>query len=147
MTSFFKIEMNSFSMPNHSFMGLWLEILGTSCNIFLLLRHQLEENPQKNKNDAFVSISMSSSLYCYGNLFPSQVLKNCSVYMCVYTVNVVCFQFSPFAKGSKRYMLSTGTDATVCFWQWDVNNINFRWVLFIKWHFVVLTFSFTNILS
>lgn len=36
------------------------------------------------------------------------------------------FQFSPFAKGSKRYMLSTGTDATVCFWQWDVNNINFR---------------------
>lgn len=40
-------------------------------------------------------------------------------------------QFSPFAKGSKRYMLSTGTDATVCFWQWDVNNINFRSVVLI----------------
>lgn len=29
-------------------------------------------------------------------------------------------------------MLSTGTDATVCFWQWDVNNINFRWVGLFK---------------
>ncbi|KAM7413407.1 hypothetical protein PAMA_020681 [Pampus argenteus] len=38
---------------------------------------------------------------------------------------ITSLQFSPFAKGSKRYMLSTGTDATVCFWQWDVNNINF----------------------
>ncbi|KTF72996.1 hypothetical protein cypCar_00044372, partial [Cyprinus carpio] len=33
--------------------------------------------------------------------------------------------FSPFVKGSKRYMVSTGTDATVCFWQWDVNNNGF----------------------
>nr|XP_046246221.1 bromodomain and WD repeat-containing protein 3 isoform X2 [Scatophagus argus] len=39
--------------------------------------------------------------------------------------SITSLQFSPFAKGSKRYMLSTGTDATVCFWQWDVNNINF----------------------
>uniref|UniRef100_A0A8C7XAP8 Bromodomain and WD repeat domain containing 1 n=1 Tax=Oryzias sinensis TaxID=183150 RepID=A0A8C7XAP8_9TELE len=46
--------------------------------------------------------------------------------LCIYDVKwFVCFQFSPFAKGSKRYMLSTGTDATVCFWQWDVDNINF----------------------
>lgn len=36
------------------------------------------------------------------------------------------FQFSPFAKGSKRYMLSTGTDATLHFWQWDVDSIKFR---------------------
>ncbi|XP_037533386.1 bromodomain and WD repeat-containing protein 3 [Nematolebias whitei] len=39
--------------------------------------------------------------------------------------SITSLQFSPFAKGSKRYMLSTGTDATVCFWQWDANNINF----------------------
>lgn len=38
----------------------------------------------------------------------------------------LCFQFSPFAKGSKRYMLSTGTDATLHFWQWDVDSIKFR---------------------
>ncbi|KAI4815869.1 hypothetical protein KUCAC02_005996 [Chaenocephalus aceratus] len=50
---------------------------------------------------------------------------------CDKTIRVWCLRtcapvaFSPFAKGSKRYMLSTGTDATVCFWQWDVNNINF----------------------
>lgn len=38
----------------------------------------------------------------------------------------LCCQFSPFAKGSKRYMLSTGTDATLHFWQWDVDSIKFR---------------------
>ena len=43
-----------------------------------------------------------------------------------WSMNILFSQFSPFAKGSKRYMLSTGTDATVYFWQWDVNNINFR---------------------
>ncbi|XP_077579286.1 bromodomain and WD repeat-containing protein 3 isoform X2 [Stigmatopora nigra] len=42
-----------------------------------------------------------------------------------HTGPITSLQFSPFAKGSKRYMLSTGTDATVCFWQWDVNNIKF----------------------
>lgn len=45
-------------------------------------------------------------------------------------------QFSPFVKGSKRYMVSTGTDATVCFWQWDVNNSCFRWGLFkLEWKY------------
>uniref|UniRef100_A0A8C7X8K9 Bromodomain and WD repeat domain containing 1 n=1 Tax=Oryzias sinensis TaxID=183150 RepID=A0A8C7X8K9_9TELE len=63
-----------------------------------------------------------------------------SVYLCVVLYAFICTRtctdryvyvhgviptFSPFAKGSKRYMLSTGTDATVCFWQWDVDNINF----------------------
>lgn len=41
-------------------------------------------------------------------------------------LNALCLQFSPFAKGSKRYMLSTGTDATLHFWQWDVDSIKFR---------------------
>uniref|UniRef100_A0A6Q2ZD26 Bromo domain-containing protein n=1 Tax=Esox lucius TaxID=8010 RepID=A0A6Q2ZD26_ESOLU len=39
--------------------------------------------------------------------------------------SITSLQFSPFAKGSKRYLVSTGTDATICFWQWDVNNIHF----------------------
>uniref|UniRef100_A0A8C5CTS9 Bromodomain and WD repeat domain containing 1 n=1 Tax=Gadus morhua TaxID=8049 RepID=A0A8C5CTS9_GADMO len=42
-----------------------------------------------------------------------------------HSAEITDLAFSPYAKGSKRYMLSTGTDATVCFWQWDVNNINF----------------------
>lgn len=37
-----------------------------------------------------------------------------------------CFQFSPYAKGFKRYMLSTATDATLHFWQWDVVSLKFR---------------------
>lgn len=41
-------------------------------------------------------------------------------------LRALCLQFSPFAKGSKRYMLSTGTDATLHFWQWDVDSIKFR---------------------
>ncbi|XP_073673576.1 bromodomain and WD repeat-containing protein 3 [Garra rufa] len=36
--------------------------------------------------------------------------------------SITSLQFSPIVKGSRRYMVSTGTDATVCFWQWDVNN-------------------------
>lgn len=34
-------------------------------------------------------------------------------------------------------MVSTGTDATVCFWQWDVNNNCFRWGSFttLEWKY------------
>ncbi|KAJ7995475.1 hypothetical protein DPEC_G00244940 [Dallia pectoralis] len=39
--------------------------------------------------------------------------------------SITSLQFSPFAKGSKRYLVSTGTDATICFWQWDANNLSF----------------------
>ncbi|XP_067401337.1 bromodomain and WD repeat-containing protein 1-like [Emydura macquarii macquarii] len=34
-------------------------------------------------------------------------------------------QFSPMAKGSMRYMVSTGADGTVCFWQWNVDSMKF----------------------
>uniref|UniRef100_H0VHP2 Uncharacterized protein n=1 Tax=Cavia porcellus TaxID=10141 RepID=H0VHP2_CAVPO len=33
--------------------------------------------------------------------------------------------FSPMAKGSQRYMVSTGADGTVCFWQWDLQSLKF----------------------
>ncbi|KAM6946356.1 bromodomain and WD repeat-containing protein 3-like [Aplochiton taeniatus] len=58
-------------------------------------------------------------VWCLRTCAPVAVLQG-------HSGSITSLQFSPFAKGSKRYMLSTGTDATVCFWQWDVNNINFN---------------------
>ncbi|CAL8350910.1 unnamed protein product [Lota lota] len=57
-------------------------------------------------------------VWCLRTCAPVAVLQG-------HSGSITSLQFSPFAKGSKRYMLSTGTDATVCFWQWDVNNSNF----------------------
>uniref|UniRef100_A0AAY4ETC5 Bromo domain-containing protein n=1 Tax=Denticeps clupeoides TaxID=299321 RepID=A0AAY4ETC5_9TELE len=57
-------------------------------------------------------------VWCLRTCAPRAVLQG-------HSGSITSLQFSPFAKGSKRYMVSTGTDATVCFWQWDVNNINF----------------------
>uniref|UniRef100_A0A669EPS6 Bromodomain and WD repeat domain containing 1 n=1 Tax=Oreochromis niloticus TaxID=8128 RepID=A0A669EPS6_ORENI len=57
-------------------------------------------------------------VWCLRTCAPVAVLQG-------HSGSITSLQFSPFAKGSKRYMLSTGTDATVCFWQWDANNINF----------------------
>ncbi|KAF6718804.1 Bromodomain and WD repeat-containing protein 1 [Oryzias melastigma] len=57
-------------------------------------------------------------VWCLRTCAPVAVLQG-------HSGSITSLQFSPFAKGSKRYMLSTGTDATVCFWQWDVDNINF----------------------
>ncbi|KAJ8400340.1 hypothetical protein AAFF_G00397230 [Aldrovandia affinis] len=57
-------------------------------------------------------------VWCLRTCAPVAVLQG-------HSGSITSLQFSPFAKGSKRYMVSTGTDATVCVWQWDVNNINF----------------------
>uniref|UniRef100_A0A8C2X8P2 Bromodomain and WD repeat domain containing 1 n=1 Tax=Cyclopterus lumpus TaxID=8103 RepID=A0A8C2X8P2_CYCLU len=57
-------------------------------------------------------------VWCLRTCAPVAVLQG-------HSGSITSLQFSPFAKGSKRFMLSTGTDATVCFWQWDVNNFNF----------------------
>ncbi|XP_033832387.1 bromodomain and WD repeat-containing protein 3 [Periophthalmus magnuspinnatus] len=57
-------------------------------------------------------------VWCLRTCAPVAVLQG-------HSGSITSLQFSPFAKGSKRYMLSTGTDATVCFWLWDVQNINF----------------------
>uniref|UniRef100_A0A3P8NEQ6 Bromo domain-containing protein n=1 Tax=Astatotilapia calliptera TaxID=8154 RepID=A0A3P8NEQ6_ASTCA len=57
-------------------------------------------------------------VWCLRTCAPVAVLQG-------HSGSITSLQFSPFAKGSKRYMLSTGTDATVCFWQWDANSINF----------------------
>uniref|UniRef100_A0A674BBK9 Bromodomain and WD repeat domain containing 1 n=1 Tax=Salmo trutta TaxID=8032 RepID=A0A674BBK9_SALTR len=57
-------------------------------------------------------------VWCLRTCAPMAVLQG-------HSGSITSLQFSPFAKGSKRYLVSTGTDATICFWQWDVNNINF----------------------
>ncbi|KAL2096562.1 hypothetical protein ACEWY4_008710 [Coilia grayii] len=62
-------------------------------------------------------------VWCLRTCAPVAVLQG-------HTGSITSLQFSPFAKGSKRYMVSTGTDATVCFWQWDVNIIKFSDRLF-----------------
>uniref|UniRef100_A0A8C1YDW7 Bromodomain and WD repeat domain containing 1 n=1 Tax=Cyprinus carpio TaxID=7962 RepID=A0A8C1YDW7_CYPCA len=57
-------------------------------------------------------------VWCLRTCAPVAVLQG-------HSGSITSLQFSPFVKGSKRYMVSTGTDATVCFWQWDVNNNGF----------------------
>ncbi|XP_030632617.1 bromodomain and WD repeat-containing protein 3 [Chanos chanos] len=57
-------------------------------------------------------------VWCLRTCAPVAVLQN-------HSGSITSLQFSPFAKGSKRYMVSTGTDATVCFWQWDVSDMKF----------------------
>ncbi|KAM4045665.1 bromodomain and WD repeat-containing protein 1 [Anomaloglossus baeobatrachus] len=39
---------------------------------------------------------------------------------------VTSLLFSPLVKGSTRYLVSTGGDATVCLWQWDVDTLQFN---------------------
>ncbi|XP_052432071.1 bromodomain and WD repeat-containing protein 3 [Carassius gibelio] len=57
-------------------------------------------------------------VWCLRTCAPVAVLQG-------HSGSITSLQFSPLVKGSKRYLVSTGTDATVCFWQWDVNNNSF----------------------
>ncbi|KAF2985326.1 hypothetical protein EK904_001736, partial [Melospiza melodia maxima] len=43
-----------------------------------------------------------------------------------HTGSITSLQFSPMVKGSLRYMVSTGADGTVCFWQWDTDSMKFN---------------------
>ncbi|XP_009946492.1 PREDICTED: bromodomain and WD repeat-containing protein 1, partial [Leptosomus discolor] len=43
-----------------------------------------------------------------------------------HTGSITSLQFSPMVKGSMRYMVSTGADGTVCFWQWDTDSMKFN---------------------
>ncbi|KAM9319596.1 bromodomain and WD repeat-containing protein 1 [Gastrophryne carolinensis] len=43
-----------------------------------------------------------------------------------HSVSVTSLLFSPLVKGSLRYLISTGGDATVCLWQWDANTLQFN---------------------
>uniref|UniRef100_A0A8C3K4P4 Bromodomain and WD repeat-containing protein 1 n=1 Tax=Calidris pygmaea TaxID=425635 RepID=A0A8C3K4P4_9CHAR len=46
-----------------------------------------------------------------------------------HTGSITSLQFSPMVKGSMRYMVSTGADGTVCFWQWDADSMKFKYYL------------------
>ncbi|XP_056612929.1 bromodomain and WD repeat-containing protein 3 [Triplophysa dalaica] len=58
-------------------------------------------------------------VWCLRTCAPMAVLQG-------HSGSITSLQFSPFVKGSKRHMVSTGTDATVCFWQWDVHSNSFN---------------------
>ncbi|XP_030059699.1 bromodomain and WD repeat-containing protein 1 isoform X2 [Microcaecilia unicolor] len=58
-------------------------------------------------------------VWCLRTCAPVAVLQG-------HTGSINSLQFSPVAKGSVRYMASTGADGTVCFWQWDVHTMKFN---------------------
>ncbi|XP_074852070.1 bromodomain and WD repeat-containing protein 1 isoform X2 [Carettochelys insculpta] len=57
-------------------------------------------------------------VWCLRTCAPVAVLQG-------HTGSITSLQFSPMVKGSMRYMVSTGADGTVCFWQWDVESMKF----------------------
>ncbi|XP_078512965.1 bromodomain and WD repeat-containing protein 1 isoform X2 [Lissotriton helveticus] len=58
-------------------------------------------------------------VWCLRTCAPVAVLQG-------HTGAINSLQFSPLAKDSVRYMVSTGADGTVCFWQWDVDTVKFN---------------------
>ncbi|XP_019384495.1 PREDICTED: bromodomain and WD repeat-containing protein 1 isoform X4 [Crocodylus porosus] len=58
-------------------------------------------------------------VWCLRTCAPVAVLQG-------HTGSITSLQFSPMAKGSVRYMVSTGADGTVCFWQWDMDSMKFN---------------------
>ncbi|CAM5079138.1 unnamed protein product [Eretmochelys imbricata] len=57
-------------------------------------------------------------VWCLRTCAPVAVLQG-------HTGSITSLQFSPIVKGSMRYMVSTGADGTVCFWQWDADSMKF----------------------
>ncbi|XP_031220381.1 bromodomain and WD repeat-containing protein 1 isoform X3 [Mastomys coucha] len=57
-------------------------------------------------------------VWCLRTCAPVAVLQG-------HTGSITSLQFSPMAKGPQRYMVSTGADGTVCFWQWDLESLKF----------------------
>ncbi|XP_075398401.1 bromodomain and WD repeat-containing protein 1 isoform X2 [Tenrec ecaudatus] len=57
-------------------------------------------------------------VWCLRTCAPVAVLQG-------HTGSITSLQFSPMANGSQRYMVSTGADGTVCFWQWDLESLKF----------------------
>ena len=53
---------------------------------------------------------------------PRQVLST-------HTGSIASLQFCPLVRGDTRYLLSTGADACVCFWMWNLKSKNFKYVI------------------
>ncbi|KAJ7320577.1 hypothetical protein JRQ81_020088 [Phrynocephalus forsythii] len=58
-------------------------------------------------------------VWCLRTCAPLAVLQG-------HTGSITSLQFSPLVKDSTRYMVSTGVDGTVCFWQWDSISMKFN---------------------
>nr|XP_020645039.1 bromodomain and WD repeat-containing protein 1 isoform X1 [Pogona vitticeps] len=58
-------------------------------------------------------------VWCLRTCAPLAVLQG-------HTGSITSLQFSPLVKDSTRYMVSTGVDGTVCFWQWDITSMKFN---------------------
>ncbi|XP_043927396.1 bromodomain and WD repeat-containing protein 1 [Protopterus annectens] len=57
-------------------------------------------------------------VWCLRTCAPVAVLQG-------HTGSITSLQFCPMVKDSVRYMVSTGEDGTLCFWQWDVHTMKF----------------------
>ncbi|XP_072901027.1 bromodomain and WD repeat-containing protein 1-like isoform X4 [Hemitrygon akajei] len=58
-------------------------------------------------------------VWCLRTCAPVAVLQG-------HTGSITSLQFGPMSKGSVRYMASTGSDGSVCFWQWDSDTLKFK---------------------
>uniref|UniRef100_H3AV68 Bromodomain and WD repeat domain containing 1 n=1 Tax=Latimeria chalumnae TaxID=7897 RepID=H3AV68_LATCH len=58
-------------------------------------------------------------VWCLRTCAPVAVLQG-------HTGTITSVQFCPMARSSVRYMVSTGEDGTVCFWQWDADSMRFN---------------------
>ncbi|XP_053397072.1 bromodomain and WD repeat-containing protein 3-like isoform X3 [Mercenaria mercenaria] len=58
-------------------------------------------------------------VWCLKSCAPAAVLQG-------HTGMITSLQFSPMVKGNRRYLASTGGDACVCFWEWNVTDNSFN---------------------
>lgn len=58
-------------------------------------------------------------VWCLRTIAPLAVLVG-------HTGMVTSLQFCPYPKGEQRYLISTGNDGCVCFWQWNVKTNEFN---------------------
>ncbi|KAJ8405733.1 hypothetical protein AAFF_G00311700 [Aldrovandia affinis] len=58
-------------------------------------------------------------VWCLRTCAPVTVLQG-------HAASITSIQFCPSAKGTARYLASTGADGTVCFWQWNSFNMKFN---------------------
>ncbi|XP_023242428.1 PH-interacting protein-like isoform X2 [Centruroides sculpturatus] len=58
-------------------------------------------------------------VWCLRTIAPLAVLVG-------HTGMVTSLQFCPYPKGEQRYLISTGNDGCVCFWQWNIKTNEFN---------------------
>ncbi|XP_013777626.1 PH-interacting protein-like [Limulus polyphemus] len=63
------------------------------------------------------SVDKMIRVWCLKTTAPVAVLTG-------HTGMVTSLQFCPYPKGSLHYLISTGNDGCVCFWQWNTNTTN-----------------------